>query len=170
MRQEDAPLLVQNCPLQPDWPRRLRDLSFRLANPEDEARLRHAHLVARGAKLMEIDAKWEIAHDDPSQDTPEKDSHFFPGYPRHVHASLDVDGRRVHIDYIWAHMWGPGRSKNEIHIFVDDRLAGFGGHWGTSLGASSSISSAVALLDDRRALVFDGPSPALQDDSKTACS
>lgn len=94
---------------------------------------------------------------------------FPPGYPPHVHSSLDVDGQRVHIDYIWANMWGPGRSKSEIHIFVDDCLAGFGGHWGTSLGASSSISPTVALLDDRRALVFDGPSPALQDDSKTAC-
>ncbi len=147
-------MFVAECPLKPDWPERLRKfLKFDFSSAEEEAFLRAAHKANRGDKIADIEAKWEIASDDCSQKPPQKGSHFYEGYPCHIHTEFEVEGRRIHIDRTWANLGGPGRLKVETHIFVDGCLAGFGGSFSSSLGVSSHIGPAVALLGDDMAIV-----------------
>ena len=49
--------------------------------------------------------------------------------------------------------------KTEWHIFVDGILAGFGGQIGCSLGFYTTISPAVALLQNNQAIVINWNSP-----------
>ncbi len=142
------------CPLTPDWPARLRHIRFSFSSPAQEALLQVAHHTGLGARLAIIEAEWQVAGDDHSQETPAEDAHLFPGFPCHIHAEFEVGGQRVHIDRTWANLWGPGRLKVEWHIFVDGVLAGFGGELGCSLGFYRVISPAVALLRDNQAIVI----------------
>ena len=144
------------CPLAPDWPARLRPLTFRFADPDQEAFLRAAHQADLGKQLTVIDAQWQVAADDLSHAPSSPEAHRFAGYPCHIHTEFVVDGQRVHLDRTWANLREPGRLKVEWHIFVDGVLAGFGGELGCSLGFTRATRSgpAVALLNLARAIVL----------------
>src|SRR5579859_22047 len=141
------------CPLAPSWPARLREIRFGFSSPAEEALLKAAHYTKLGARPTILDAEWQVAGDDRSQETPAPDAHLFAGFPCHIHSEFEVGGQRVHIDRTWANLWGPGRLKEEWHIFIDGALAGFGGQMGCSLGFYMAILPAVALLRDERAIV-----------------
>jgi hypothetical protein len=141
------------CPLSPSWPARLRQIRFGFSSPAEEAQLKAAHYTDLRARSTIIDVEWHAAGDDHSQETPAPDAHLFAGFPYHIHSEFEVGGQRVHIDRTWANLWGPGRLKEEWHIFIDGGLAGFGGQMGCSLGFYMAIMPAVALLRDERAIV-----------------
>jgi acetoin utilization deacetylase AcuC-like enzyme len=59
---------------------------------------------------------------------------FEHGSPWHLHAQLEVDRRRVHLDRVGGTKYGPGRSWTEIVAFVDGACVAHGWHGGCSLG------------------------------------
>lgn len=71
----------------------------------------------------------------------------------HVHGDAEVDGLRVHVDWVWVRAWGPGRSLAEVRVFVDGRLTARAVSGGCSLGAGSNTFPAVASIGPRLALV-----------------
>lgn len=76
---------------------------------------------------------------------------------RRIHATVDIDGRMVHVD--WAsnsnQRGGPGRALTEFRVFVDGQLAGRGGEWGCSLGAGGRDLPLVARIGADTALTLD---------------
>lgn len=146
---------AQMCPLAPGWPERLRGMRFGFSSPAEEDRLKSAHYAELSARRMTIDTDWQVASDDHSREASAPDAHLATGFPCHIHTESEIAGQRVHIDRTWANLWGPGRLKVEWHIFIDDRLSGFGGEMGSSLGLTISIRPAIALLDHSRAVVVE---------------
>lgn len=111
------------------------------------------------ADLGELRSDWAIAADDPIR------THTDTGRPlgryplsSHLHTEIEIDGARVHIDWVTAIGFGPGRSMTEAHIFVNDVLAGHAWRGGCSLGFGGNRFPAVARITASKALVVDGGS------------
>jgi hypothetical protein len=74
---------------------------------------------------------------------------------RRIHATANVDGHVVHVDWV-RNVWdGPGRVINEFRVDVDHLLAGRGGSFGCSLGAVGNDLPLVARIDADRAMTLD---------------
>jgi hypothetical protein len=152
-----------SCPIASSWKtwdflnipeRRLKDEAL---TRDDELR----QLVCI-TDLGELRLHWSIAADDPIR------THVNDGTPMgkhphssHVHSEIQIDGVSIHIDWVTANRYGPGRSMTEAHIFVGGALAGHAWQGGCSLGFGGSRFPAVALVRAGRALVVDGNSEPL---------
>jgi hypothetical protein len=148
----------QSCPLGSSWsewdflnvPRRAED---------DQGVARNERL--RGSRdLRELELAWEIAQDDPGRivhETGGDPSGRHP-YSSHVHAETTIDGIQVHVDWVTATRFGPGRSLTEVRIFVDGVVAGRAWRGGCSLGFGGDSFPAVARVGRDKALVVDGSS------------
>jgi len=158
-----AAAAIRACPLGREWRRWDMFDSPRYHAVPDDARpavdaAAHAQPV-RHLGLLPL--SWEIAEDDAAHvpmttaESGEPEWRCERGSPRHLHAEADVDDRRVHVDWTYAHKHGPGRTITEIRIFVDGRLAGRGGRCGCSLGVGGDDLPAVALIGGGRALSVD---------------
>jgi hypothetical protein len=118
--------------------------------------------LVRVADLGELRLDWAIAADDPIR-THTDNGRPLGKYPHssHVHTETEIDGARIHIDWVTANRYGPGRSMTEAHIFVDGVRAGHAWNGGCSLGFGGNAFPAVALLQPGTALVVDGNSERL---------
>jgi len=121
------------------------DAEHRVA--DDAGRLR---LVER---LAVVPVVWIIAPDDARLVAPPPGPAFHPGYPRHEHTDVELAGRRLHVDHVWASAGGPGRSYAECRVFEAGRLVGRGGYIGCSLGFGGNDSPARVPLGDGRMLL-----------------
>jgi hypothetical protein len=74
---------------------------------------------------------------------------------RLIHATADLEGHVVHVDWV-SNVWGgPGRIITEVRVHVDRQLAGRGGSWGCSLGVGGKDLPLVARIDADRAITLD---------------
>jgi hypothetical protein len=87
---------------------------------------------------------------------PLEEPDLVPGSPRHRHATFDIDGHRVHVDWLAARRSKPTFAFIEYRVFVDGLLAGRGGRAQVGVGAPSN-RPARALLDDTQLLMVSDP-------------
>ncbi len=161
-------MIIDACPLESGWQDRLRRIAVReFAGTAKEAILLEARTVKLGRTITVLRPEWEIAGDDVTKQPVAPDSHYVRG-PFHLHTEFDVSGRQVHVDRIWGQMWGPGRGKIEVHIYIDGTWRGFGGLFGASLGVSDRVTPAVARLADGTALVVRFGWDGWRQDSQSA--
>jgi hypothetical protein len=120
---------------------------FRLSGVEERRLAVEAREARRGKQIRRIQAKWQVAADDATRETPPDDIDFARGSPRHLHAQFEVEGNLVHVDYVEAEFTSPPRRYLEIRIFVRGLLAGRGGASSSASGAAdSSELPALALI------------------------
>jgi len=154
----DAPTIA-SCQLGETW--RLWDLfgsDYRELSAEEHrtcvAARRLLPVATRGPLLLD----WEVARDDARfrpmtpEESGQPDWKFSPESPSHVHAETVVDGHAVHVDWLHAWKFGPGRKYHEIRVFVNGRLAGRGGRCACSLGFGGNDLPAVAAIGQSAAI------------------
>ena len=79
--------VITACPLSFDWEARLAECKTQwefVGGPAEE-RLKEAHRVPRGRRLVEIDTRWEAAPDCPPQAIPEWEA---KGYHYRIHTEF----------------------------------------------------------------------------------
>lgn len=156
-RLQDDDQLWTSCPIGSSW-RTWDFLSIPKRRLAGDARERSDELqrLVRRADLRELHPEWVIAADDPLR-THTGDGSPMGRYPHcsHVHTELEIDGVRVHVDWVTRNSYGPGRSMTEAHIFVDGEREGHAFHGGCSLGFGSNSFPAVARVAPGRVLVID---------------
>lgn len=134
-------------------------------------------MCAAARRLLPIETRgplfldWEVAQDDARfrpmtpAESGQADWKFSPASPSHVHAEAVVDGHPVHIDWLHAWKFGPGRTYNEVRVYVNGRLAGRGGRCACSLGFGGNDLPAVAAIGQNAAITVslesNGPSVEL---------
>jgi hypothetical protein len=152
------------CPLDSEW----RDWDF-LNVPNRRltgAAIERHHVLRKlnGVRdLGELELAWEIAFDDPGRLIHEAGGDSTGNHPwsSHIHAETTIDDSRLHIDWITASRFGPGRSMTEVRIFLDGALVGQGFSGGCSLGFGGSDLPAVAMVGRDKAVVVDGSAQPL---------
>lgn len=106
-----------------------------------------------------IHVAWELAIDDCHYD-PE------PGVdlrsPRHIHASHEINGHGVHIDYIRFMQGGPLSGFDEFQVFVDGAFRNRGGKFVHVPGSFWRGFPVAVRLDDR--LLVINAFPPYRDD------
>lgn len=148
-------MTIQECPLKEDWDK--WDMfnpktRFNVLKTQEEIDIHtRARAAKRGELLETIPLSWEVAADDLSL-LPENASEP----PIHRHTEVEIAGERVHLDYIRRTKSGPGRTFNEIRIFINGQFAGRGGGGSTSLGGGGSDMPAVALIGEDKLLTTGG--------------
>jgi hypothetical protein len=117
---------------------------FRLVPPEDRVRCDEARGCAPRRHSGRLKVRWSAARPLTHGERPD-----------HMHAEVTVGGRTIHIDCVHRRLDGPGRSVEEVRIFVDDVLEGRGGGAGCSLGFGGDDLPAVARVGDGHVITVD---------------
>jgi len=112
-------------------------------------------LVKLREAICEINAKWETATDDISQQTPPIDRNWISGFPRHEHTELQIGREFIHVDYLKSMMSGPSRGCTTYLIYLSGKLAGASWYWGCTLGLGHNSLPAKALVGDDLVLAVE---------------
>jgi hypothetical protein len=162
---------VPTCPLGAGWQQWDLGNCWTDGLPGDAQAIADRGERVRGVRLLgTLNARFVWAFDDPSRLALGVGGDLAPNQPwnSHIHAEFPIDGHQVHIDWITATRFGPGRSLTEVRIFIDGKFAGRAGYTGSSLGGGGSSFPAVALIGNGKALVLTDetqPMVAFQDAS-----
>jgi hypothetical protein len=147
------------CPLDRSW--RTRTLGGQTTGRLDDSasqRVARASQLTLDSNATSLSVEWELALDDVTlmPVDPVREPDLVPGSPRHRHATFDVGGHTVHVDWLSARHSKPTFAFIEYRVFVDGALAARGGRMQVSVGAPRNLP-AKALIDDTRLLVIRDP-------------
>jgi hypothetical protein len=141
---------AHECPLDWSWPDWdiFRAPIFSIIPDDDWYRCEAARGLVPVRHLGTVPLSWHgAARGDPHASDPSPS--------RLVHATANLEGHVVHVDWV-RNVWdGPGRVINEFRVDVDHLLAGRGGSFGSSLGAAGDDLPLVARIDADRAMTLD---------------
>jgi hypothetical protein len=142
--------LALDCPLDWSWPDWdiFRAPIFSVIPDDDWYRCEAARGLFPVRHLGIVPLTWHRA---PSGDPYARD----PPPWRLIHATVNLNGPVVHVDWVRNIWGGPGRVINEFRVSVDRQLAGRGGSFGCSIGAAGNDLPLVARIDADRAITLD---------------